>query len=138
MIWSQIKSWFFLFSVFTVVLCVKVKYIKLYVYQLHLCHIVTVVSNPRNFTFFFYRRNKKLYIIYFCYFFVTILRILSKKLLMNTSFGYFWRQQSVHVKLELMMFWHEKRFPKLHVRGFVPFLYNSITLILLCNLFKSW
>ena len=85
--------------------------------------------------FLFYRRKKNVYYFYL-FVFVTILRILSKKLLMNTSFGYFWRQQSVHVKLELMMFWHEKRFSKL--RGFVTFLYNSIKIILLCNSFKCW
>ena len=49
---------------------------------------------------------------------------------------YFEDNNQIHVKWELMMFWHVKRFPKL--RGFVPFIYNSIKILLLCDWFKSW
>jgi len=76
----------------------------------------------------FYRRNKSvnLYVICICSFFVTILRIFSKKLLINKkSWGTFEDNSVIHVKSVLTMFWREKNVPK-YDRGFAPCVFKTI------------
>jgi len=70
--------------------------------------IVAVESNSRNFTFWDFTGETKLYIIFIYWILVTISQILSKKLLMKTNFV---ENMQIHVIMKFTMFWCKKISP---------------------------